>query len=113
MELFPELRHSGRRYTLSWEECHWSMARVVEHLSEYVAIRTVSATGQVTVYGHARYVGKQFIGQPVKVQFDPDAHAWLIAQRNDVQIRHQPAPEIRREQIVKMTFQKKRPKKST
>lgn len=111
-ELFPELRHSGRKYTPAWEDRHWSLPRVVQHLSEYVATRTVCASGHVSLYDHGRYVGKQFIGQSVKVQFDPDAHAWLISQSNDQQIRHQPAPEINREQIVKMSFRKKRHKKS-
>ncbi len=110
LELFPELHHSGRRYTPVWEKRHWSLPCVVEHLSEYVAIRTVAATGHVSVYDHGRYVGKEFIGQAVKVQFDPDAHDWLISDRNDLEIRHHPAPEITCEQIVKMTFRKKRHK---
>jgi hypothetical protein len=110
LELFPELRHSGRHYTATWEKRHWSLPRVVEHLSEYIAIRAVCASGHISVYDHGRYVGKQFVGQMVKVQFDPDAHAWLIADRNDREIRRQSAPEISREQIVKMTFRKTRHK---
>lgn len=113
LELFPDLQHSGRKYTRTWEDRHWSLSRVVEHMSEYVAIRTVCATGHISVYDHGRYVGKQFIGQAVKVQFDPDAHAWLIADRNDQAIRHHPAPEITREQIFKMSFRKQRHSKNS
>ena len=108
IELYPELRHSGRPYTPAWEERHWSLLRIEAHLSEYVATRLVSSTGHVTVYDRGRYVGKQFIGQSVKVQYDPDAHDWLIADRNDKEIRHHPAPEITRAEIVKMSFRRKR-----
>ena len=111
LEMFPELRHSGRRYTPAWEQRGWKMSRVETHLSEYVATRLVCSTGHVTVYDHGRYVGKQFIGQAVKVQYDPDAHDWLISDRNDKEIRHHPAPEISRAEIVKMSFRKMRHKK--
>ena len=110
-EMFPELSHSGRKYTPAWEDARWSLARVETHLSEYVATRLVTATGHVSVYDHGRYVGKQFIGQTVKVQYDPDAHDWLIADGTDQAIRHHPAPEISRAEIVKMSFRKKRHKK--
>ena len=113
LELFPELVHSGRRYSRSWEERRWSLALVKEHLSEYVATRMVCATGHITVYDHSRYVGKQFVGQRVQVQFDPDAHAWLIADRHQRTIRYQPAPEINRSQIYKMSFRKPRHKKNS
>jgi hypothetical protein len=112
-ELYPELRHSGRSYTRAWEERHWSLRRVEAHLSEYVATRLVSSTGHIGVYDHGRYVGKQFIGQSVKVQYDPDAHDWLIADRRDHEIRHYPAPEITRAEIIKMSFRRKRHRKST
>jgi hypothetical protein len=113
LELFPELQHSCRTYTRIQEERHWSLSRVVEHLSEYVIMRLVDAKGFVSVYDHGRYVGKQFTGQIVKVQFDPAAHDWLISDRNDREIRHQPAPEINRAQIHKMTFRRSRPKKNS
>ena len=113
LEMHPELMHSGRKYTQAWEDRHWSLSRVEAHLSEYVATRTVTLTGHVTVYDHGRYVGKQFIGQSVKVQYDLDAHDWLIADRNDKEIRHHPAPEISRAEIFKMSFRKKRHRKNT
>ena len=109
-EMFPELKHSGRKYTQGWEDRHWSLLLVEAHLAEYVATRLVSSTGHVTVYDHGRYVGKQFIGQTVRVQYDPDAHDWLIADRNDKEIRHHTAPEISHAEIIKMSFRKKRHK---
>ena len=109
-ELFPELEHSGRPFTLAWEKRHWSFERVEAHLSEYVALRTVSAAGHLTIYHRARYVGKQFSGQVVQVPYDPEAHAWLISDRNDRLIRHTPAPEITRAEIVNMSYGKTRHK---
>lgn len=108
MEMHPELRHSGYTYTRAWERRHWSLQRIEEHLSEYVATRKVSSSGHVRVYYANRYVGKQFIGQVVKVQYDPDAHEWLIADRHDQEIRRHPAPEISRGEIVKMNFRPRR-----
>jgi hypothetical protein len=109
LELYPELRHSGRPYSAGWEARRWSLPRVEAHLAEYVAPRLVSATGHVTIYDRSRYVGKQFVGQSVQVQYDPDTHAWLIADRTDRAIRHHPAPEISRAEIVKMSFRRPRP----
>lgn len=108
VELFPELNHSGRSYTLSWEERTWSLTRVEVHLAEYVAIRRVSASGHVTVYDHGRYVGKQYQGQDIQVQYDPDAHEWLISDAQGRAIRHHPAPEISQAGIDKLNFRKPR-----
>jgi hypothetical protein len=108
MELFPTLRHSGRRYTLAWERRTWSLATVEAHLAEYVAIRKVGATGHVSVYDHGRYLGKAYQGQYVQVQYDPDRHQWLIADATGRELRRHPAPEISVEQINKLTFRKKR-----
>jgi hypothetical protein len=33
MQAFPGLAHSGRPYDLAWEEAHWSLDAVVEHLA--------------------------------------------------------------------------------
>jgi hypothetical protein len=110
LELFPQLKHAGRPFTLAWEKRHWNFERVEAHLSEYIALRTVSAGGHITIYHRARYVGKQFVGQQVQLQYDPEAHAWLISDRNDRMIRHVPAPEITQTEIVNMSHGKTRQK---
>jgi hypothetical protein len=109
-ELFPELRHSGRRYTVSGEKRTWSLARVEEHLAAYVGVRRVDATGHISIYDHGRYVGTQYRGQSVQVQYDPTAHGWLIADQEGREIRRHTAPEISREQITKLTFRRPRNK---
>ena len=110
-ELFPTLQHSGRKYTSAWEERHWNLAWVEDHLSEYVAVRRVCASGHVSVYDHGRYVGKQYEGQNVQVQYDPDVHAWIIRDEQGREIRCVEAPEINRTEIHKMSFRKPRQKK--
>jgi hypothetical protein len=106
LELFPELRHSGRRYTRAGERRAWSLAAVEAHLSAYVAVRRVSATRHATVYDRGRYVGQQHAGSYVQVQYDPQRHGWLIADGEGRELRRHPAPEITREQIAKLTFRK-------
>jgi hypothetical protein len=109
MELFPELCHSGRKYSQSWEEQTWSLRRVEAQLAEYIAIRKVSATGQVKVYDRSRYIGKPYVGQYVQMHYDPERHQWIVADQEGREIRHLDAPEINHEEIVKCIFRKKRP----
>ena len=102
LELFPGLRHSGRPYTAAWEARSWSLPLAEAHLAEYVVVRQVGSGGNVTVYDRTRYVGRQYAGQDVQVQYDPEAHGWLISDHKGRELRRHPAPEISREQIVKL-----------
>jgi hypothetical protein len=111
MDLFADLHHSGRRYSLRWEEQAWNLRRVQEQLAEYVAIRKVSATGHMKVYHRRHYVGKQYAGQSVQVPYDPDREQWLVSDEMGRELRRYQAPEISREEIVKLSFRKK-PKES-
>lgn len=106
--LFPALAHSGRRWTAAWEARAWSLVAVEAHLAEYVAVRRVSRSGHVTVYDHGRYVGVQHGGEHVLVQYDPDRHEWLIADRAGRELRRQPAPEITVQEIMTLSFRKPR-----
>jgi hypothetical protein len=102
-ELFPELRHSGRPYSRAWEGRAWSLRLAEEHLAEYVGQRRVDSGGSVAVYDRLRYVGKQYAGQVVQVQYDPQAHGWVIADAEGRELRRHEAPEISRARIVKLT----------
>lgn len=106
LELFPELRHSGRPYSLAWERRAWDLSLVEMHLAEYVAVRQVGSNGSVGVYDRARYVGRAYAGQQVLVQYDPQAHGWLITDAQGCELRRQPAPEISRSSIVQLKFGK-------
>jgi hypothetical protein len=104
LELFPALRHSGRRYSLAWEQRSWDLQRVEDHLAQYSAVRRVGGGGNVGIYDRSRYVGRQYTGQYVLVQYDPQAHGWLISDEHGRELRRHAAPEISRAQIGKMTF---------
>lgn len=61
---WPELRHSGRRYSLNWERRHWNLQRVLDHLSQYAVTRRVSNNGRLSLYNRPRYVGAIHQGKP-------------------------------------------------
>src|SRR5207244_13126299 len=56
---FPQLHHSGRRYTRRWEKESWSLVQVCQHMAEYVVPRVVSS-GRVTLYDQRYYVGRAY-----------------------------------------------------
>jgi hypothetical protein len=106
LDLFPGVRHSGRAYTRAQERRDWSLALVEEHLAEYVAVRRVGSGGSIAIYDRLRYVGRQYAAQYVLVQYDPQAHGWVIADDQGKELRRHAAPEITQEKIVKMDFKK-------
>jgi hypothetical protein len=102
LELFPALRHAGRAYTAAWEARAWSLALVEDHLAEYIGVRRVAAGGGVAVYHRSLYVGRQYAGQHVLVQYDPQAHAWVLSDTEGRELRRHDAPEICRGQLVQL-----------
>src|SRR5262249_54040221 len=76
LEVYPELAHSGRRYSAAWERRHWSLERVTAALAGIVARRRVDCKGSITLYNRSYYVGVKQRGQTVLVLFDPEAREW-------------------------------------
>jgi hypothetical protein len=107
LELFPELRHSGRTYTAAWETRVWSLALVEAHLAEYIGVRRVGSGGSVAVYDRLRYVGRQYAGQHILVQYDPQAHRWVMSDIQGKELRRHEAPEINPQNIVKVKVKKR------
>jgi len=98
---FPQLKHSGRRYTQRGEQATWSLERVREHVAGYVVPRVVHG-GRVTLYEQRYYVGRAYNHQTLYVQFDPDQGLWVVADHEGRQLRQHEAREITRERIVKL-----------
>jgi hypothetical protein len=98
---FPQLRHSGRRYTQAWEERTWSLERVRQHVAEYVVPRVVHS-GRVSIYEQRYYVGRAYDWQTVYVHLDPDEGLWVITESTGRLLRQHEAREITRERIVKL-----------
>jgi hypothetical protein len=102
LELYPELKHSGRRYTRRWERQHWDFNRVVDHLAGYAVPRHVGNSGRVSVYNRSYYVGIVHKGKAVLVMFDPDTHEWIFADDDGHQLNRQTAKEIIQRNILKL-----------
>src|SRR5262245_54780192 len=79
LQVYPGLRHSGRRYSGTWEGRHWSWARVLEHLGGYVVPRRVDGSGKVGLYGGKLYVGLVHARTWVALQFDAAAQQWVVS----------------------------------
>ena len=110
MELFPSLQHSGQHYDLSWEKRTWSLRAAEHYLAEFVAIRKVSGSGHIRVYYANQYIGVQFKGEYVQVQYDPDRNQWIVSDKEGREVRRLPAAEINHENLVKATCPKNRKK---
>jgi hypothetical protein len=78
-QAFPGLAHSGRSYSLAWEEDHWDFQRVVGHLSGYAVTRRIGPAGHMWIYNRRYYVGIVHAKQSAQVMFDPDQLHWLVA----------------------------------
>jgi hypothetical protein len=50
MELYPGLKHSGRRYRHGSEARLWRLERVLEHLTGYAVSRRINPKGMVSIY---------------------------------------------------------------
>jgi hypothetical protein len=94
MTAYPELKHSGRRYSTSWEQRHWHWGRVIEHLAGYAVRRQVDRSGKIGVYSSKLYVGTLHKGCKVYVQFDPERIEWVVSDVTGQQLRAVPAKEM-------------------
>jgi transposase InsO family protein len=57
LEVYPELAHSGRRYTPRWERAEWDFEAAKAHLAGFAARRLVSRSGKISVYNKNYHVG--------------------------------------------------------
>jgi hypothetical protein len=107
-EAYPNLKHSGCKYTTAWERTHWSLERVTKELAGYALPRTVDHSGCVSLYDYKYYVGETYRGWNIQVLFDPQTHEWIFATPDGQQLRTRQAKEITRERIVSLTMSHRR-----
>ena len=105
---FPELRHSGRRYTRAWEGRHWAHWRVLEHLAGYAVVWRVDQNGDVSVYHRPHYVGSLHRGKQVYVMVDPVRVQWVFTDVQGRQLRVQPADDLTARRIRALTVANRR-----
>lgn len=94
MTAYPGLKHSGRRYSISWEKRHWDWDLVLTHLAGYAVQRKVDSSGKVGVYHGKLYVGTMHKKKQVYLQFDPERIEWIVSDTTGAQLRVIPAKEM-------------------
>jgi hypothetical protein len=107
-ETFPELKHSGRAYSRSWERAQWRLELVLAELAGYAVPRKVDSSGKVSVYGRNYYVSKLHEGKVVYVLLDPERREWIFADEEGRQLRSQPAEDLSQERIMSLTVCERR-----
>jgi transposase len=111
-EVYPTLRHSGRKYRLRSERSAWEAARVWAVVAQRVVKRRVDCTGSVSVYHRNRYVGKPYIGNQVYVSLDPSGPTWVIADEAGNELRTHAADELTAERICSLSVAGRKGKRS-
>ena len=102
----PELSHPPRPFDPQYELAHFDLDRVDAYLAPLRFERKVGRTGQIKLGGReARYcVGRKYIGQTVKVRFDPTQREFVAYQPNaegqEHEIRRWPAKRLTAEDII-------------
>ena len=98
-EVYPGLRHSGRKYSPQQETKRWDVQKAWAAVAQQVGKRKVDCTGCVSIYHRNRYVGKPYIGREVYVSLDPTGPTWVIADDEGRQLRTHSAEELTAESI--------------
>jgi len=112
LEVFPQLRHSGRGYSRRWERSEWSLPEALGVLAEVVEKRRVDQNGSVSLYSRNVYVGRSWRGSEVWVRYDPQGRRWMFSDHNGHLLQHQDAPEINHDSILNLTASDSRTKRN-
>lgn len=107
MELYPGLAHSGRAYSGRWEQRHWDLGRVLDHLSGYAVPRRINPKGMVSVYDTSYYVSSARAGETVFVVVDPQRREWVVTDAHDQQLRRWPAEQLTAAAIRGLSFSRR------
>jgi hypothetical protein len=102
LEVFPELKHSGRSYARADEPATWDLERARQCLAGYGVIRAVNGSGCVSVYNRSQYVGTAYRNSNVIVRYDPQKNSWLFYTTDGGLLNTQAASEISTEMICNM-----------
>lgn len=100
LDVFPQLRHSGRAYSAAWEQAHWDLRQAQDYLAGHTAARRVNKQGQVWIYGRRYSVGVKHRCQAVSVYYDAGAGEWVISTASGQVLRRLRAVEITRDTIL-------------
>ena len=98
-DVYPGLRHSGRKYSRRGERSEWDVSKTWAVVAQQVVQRQVDCTGSVSVYHRTRYVGKPYIGKKVYVSLDPSGPTWVFADAAGNELRTHAADELTADRI--------------
>jgi hypothetical protein len=94
MEAYLGLRHSGRPYSVAWEQAHWSWEAVLGQLAGVMMPRRVDCSGKIGLYHEKLYVGSVNRGREVVLHLDAAAAEWVISDRGGVELCRRPMTQI-------------------
>lgn len=100
MEMYPQLRHSGRPYHPADEARLWELSRVDRFLAGVTLYRRANARGTIWLYGEPRNLGRAHRGKEVQVRFDPAARQWVVSDLQGGELKRPAAPELTRARIM-------------
>ena len=103
----PGLAYSGRSYTAAWENSHWNLQRVLDHLADYVVTRRVGPAGHVSIYNRHYYVGVVHRRQFAQIMLDKETLSWLVLDENGHLFNRLPVKEISEKTIRRLEVTKK------
>jgi hypothetical protein len=102
LEMYPELRHSGRPYDPRDEARTWDLSRVDAFLAELTVHRRVTARGTIWLYGEGRCLGRAHRGEEVVVRFDKGSRQWVASDLRGQELKRLAAPELSRARILRL-----------
>lgn len=100
LQAHPELAQPRRPYTPNQEADLFQMARVYTYLSQWEWERKVDTYGCISMAHLNRRMGDTFIGQIVKVRFDPQTHEFVAWAVDGTQLRRFTLPVISADYIL-------------
>jgi hypothetical protein len=110
---YPALATTDRPYDPAAEGAQWDVTRVWTALAAHVQRRRVDQVGRISLYNRAVGVGRAWAGTTVTVQLAWHGRqpVWVIRAADGTCIREQPAPELLRGRIRRLTVAHHRPRR--
>lgn len=107
-EIYPALKHSGRRYRRSEEPAMWDLGRAWAWVGAHLVPRRVDSQGKVSLYNRSYTVGLKWVGRTIWVGFDPETGEWSFQDDGGHEIRRQAAEELSAERILALDVSTRR-----
>jgi transposase InsO family protein len=106
---YPALAHSSRGYRSAEEARVFDLERVKQHLGQGRWPRKVSKIGQITLYGKAYRVGREWRRENVWLSYDAGTSEWVITNAAGEELIRHAAEQITAEKICNLQVAHPRP----